>query len=475
MFPKHNFIGLSVIPMNEKVLLVNPTRGFRKGNIWKSIDRCLPPLGIGYIAAYLEQHKVPVEIIDVAAENLSEEEIKYRISKVKAGFIGIGCLTANFSNAIKLAELAKKACPDSKIIFGGVHATIMPEEFLKKRFVDIVALGEAEETMLEIATGKRLEKIDGICFKRNGKIVSTKPREPIETLDSVPFPAYHLLPMQLYRPSLGNYKRLPAISMITSRGCPGKCTFCFTGVSGQRLRFRSARNIADEIKFLIRNYGIKEVSFYDDSFTANRKNVRDLCGIILQEKIDITWSCMSRADLVDLETLKLMKKSGCHQIGYGIESADEKILSNIKKGISIEKVKQAVKLTKQAGIEVRAMFMLGSPGETLETMEKTLKFAIEMNPEIVLFNITTPLPGTEMFHWAKSKGLLTTMDWDDYDLSKMVMRLPTLSAKEIKDFYSKAYKRFYLRPSYIMMRLLKLRSINDVKNAINSFRAVVGI
>jgi len=240
-------------------------------------------------------------------------------------------------------------------------------------------------------------------------------------------------------------------------------------VSGRHTRFRSAANIADEIKLLIRDYGIREVSFYDDTFTANRENVLELCGTIRREGIDITWSCMSRIDRVDAGLLREMKSAGCHQIGYGIESADEGILRNIRKPIPLDRANQAVEWTRRAGINVRCMFMFGNPGETEETMEKTFKFALELDPDIAVFNITTPFPGTEMFDWAKENGYLLTRDWAKYDLSGCIMRLPTLEPEKIERFYRKAYRRFYMRPGYLIRRLFKIRNFTELQMNIRSF------
>ena len=461
-----------------KVLLINPGRSFRTGNVWKSIDRSLPPLGLAYIASFLEKNNVPVEILDIMAENLSEKEIKGRVKKSSPDLIGLTSVTVTYKTALKIAKLCKQVCPDAKIIFGGVHPTIYPSEVLSHDFVDFVAVCEGELTMVELAKAmeaKDYSKVPGILYKKNGKQLSTPSRQFIADLDTVPLPAYHLLPMHLYRPALGNYKKLPAMSMLGTRGCPGRCTFCFTGVFGSRTRHRSAASLLNEIRFLIKHYGIKEVSFYDDSFTANRKVVREMCQGLIDEGIKLSWSCMSRVDLVDQETLNLMKKAGCHQIGYGVESADPQILKNINKMISLDKVKAAVRMTKKAGIDVRAMFMLGNPGETEETIEKTIQFAIDLSPDLVIFNITTPLPGTGMFEWAKKNGYLTTLDWDKYDLSVVVMKLPTVSKETILKYYSSAYKRFYLRPAYLFQRLLKIRSLTDIKVNIDSFKAMLNI
>lgn len=451
------------------IVLINPPRLFKEGNIWKAIDRSLPALGIAYCAAYLEKEGFTVKILDMQAEPRTPDELKSILQEWSPKFVGLTATTVEIERALEVARFAKENSPQTGIIFGGVHSTLLPEEILSHEFVDLVVRGEGEITLTELMEARPLEDISGLSFKKNGKIVHNQAREFIENIDDIPYPAHHLLPMKKYRPSTGNYKRLPAMSMMTSRGCPGKCTFCSTKAMGKRTRFRTPANIVGEIEKLIKDYGIKEISFYDDTITAKRKNMQGMCELILKRGVDITWSCMSRVDCIDQETLRLMKQAGCHQIGYGVESGDENILKNIKKHISLEKAKEAVAMTKEAGLDVRCMFMFGNPGETEETLEKTLHLAIKLDPDIVVFNITTPYPGTEMYEWAVKNGYLNITNWDKYDLANIVMNLPTVNQETIAKYYHKAYKRFYLRPSYLLRRLLKIRTLNDLRNNYRSF------
>jgi len=452
-----------------KILLINPARLIRVGNIWQKINPELPPLGLGYVASYLEKQGIQVKILDLGVENINHLDLQNTVKGMRPDLVGITANTILIKNAIEIAGVIKAALPEAKIVMGGVHPTIFPDEVLSDPSVDYVVRNEGEITFAELAGGKPVSEIQGISYKIGDRHIHNPPRPFMENLDDMPHPAYHLLPMAKYHPSVGNYKRLPAASIITSRGCPGRCTFCYTGGHGKRIRFRSAENIIDEIQLLIRDYGIKEISFYDDTFTANKENVRRFCRLIKQENIDITWTCMSRIDFVDEETLSLMKIAGCHQIGYGIESSDEGILKNIKKRISLSDVPKVIKLTQKCGIEARAMFIFGSPGETEQTMKNTLDFAIKLRPDLVVFNVTTPYPGTEMFAWAKEKGYLNTTDWSKCDLSQSVMNLPGLEPKVIERFYLMAYRRFYLRPSFLLKRLFKLRSPLDFKNNMKAF------
>ncbi|MBM4043687.1 MAG: radical SAM protein [Planctomycetes bacterium] len=450
-------------------LLINPPRRLRAGNIWKTIDRSLPPLGLGYIASYLEKHGVSVDVLDLQAQSYTLEDVIAFARRRRPEVVGITATSVEVAGALYIAERIKSRMPDVKVVLGGSHASVMPEDVLQHAFVDVVVRGEGEEAMREIASGMPLDTIRGISYHANGEIYHSPNRELVKDLDSLPFPAYHLLPMRAYRPSSGNYRRLPAMSMITTRGCPGKCTFCHTEMFGHRTRFRSPRSIADEIKLLVRDYGIREISFYDDTFTARRRNVAELCDILLCEKIGVTWSCMSRVDCVDAELLGAMKRAGCHQVGYGIESADEGILSNVNKKIDLNEAAAAVKCTRDAGMDARVMFMLGNPGETAETMEKTVRFALSLDADIFVFNITTPYPGTAMFQWARENGYLKTMDWAEYDLSKPVMELPTVSSGLVEEYYRRAYRRCYLRPRYLASRLLGIRSYEMLRMNVQTF------
>jgi radical SAM superfamily enzyme YgiQ (UPF0313 family) len=453
------------------VLLINPGWMIRSGNIWKKIEGSMPPLGLAYVASYLEKNSIKVRIIDIHAEKLPAVSLLDTVVNNPA-YIGITATTMTVVSALETAAVCRIKFPGAKIVFGGVHPTIMPEDVLKSPDVDFVIRGEGERPFLELIQGKSLPEIPGLSYKMDGAYVHNPEGALIENLDTLPFPAYHLLPVKNYIPTLGSYKRLPAISLITSRGCPGKCTFCLGSYLGGKVRIHSTQYIIAEIKTLIKDYGIKEISFYDDTFTAFKNKVRDFCNIIINEKIDITWPCFARVDFVDEDILKLMKKAGCHQIMYGIESGNDEILKNIKKRTSLKRAVEVVAMTKKAGIECRATFMLGNPGETQQTMEETLAFAKKLDPDIALFNITTPYPGTEIYAWADSNGYLKTKDWSKYDLSNSVMDIPGLSSTEVEKFYKKVHREFYGRPLYLFRRLLRLRSLNDLIVAIKAALAV---
>ena len=444
-------------------------------NLWKQVASCWPSLGLAYIAAVLEQAGHQAWYLDCSAEHYSVGEVENVLRENYENDFDFVILTATtplVNNALAIAALAKKRWPKAKTVLGGVHPSVLPDETLVHEAVDFVVIDEGEETMKELADGKNPTEILGLCYKQNGQIIKNVLRPLIQDLDSIPPPAYHLLPMKKYYPAVGSYKRLPAMILFATRGCPGRCTYCHRSFRGV-VRKRSAESILNEIKILQQDYGIKEVAFYDDTFTLFKDVVREFCTTIVREKIDITWSCFTRVDQVDEEMLSLMKQAGCHLILFGVESADEQILKNIKKNISLKQVEEVVKLARRIKIETRASFMFGNQGETEETIKKTIDFAIKLDPDEVQFNIATAYPGTELFNWAKERGYIRTFNWNDYSMSNVVLELPGLNKEKMQHYYELAHRKFYLRPKIILRRLLNIRTWNQLKQEIKGGLAVL--
>ncbi len=441
------------------ILLINPPWVIGEDkNLWKGVASCWPSLGLAYIAAVLERDGHRVRYLDCSAEHLTVGATRAVLQSYQPpDFIGLHATTPLVNNALAIAAIAKEVFPGVKTVIGGVHASVLPDEVLEQTAVDYVIIDEGEEAMRELVGGRNPEEILSLGYKKDGRIIKNPLRPLIENLDSLPFPAYHLLPMDKYYPAIGSYKRLPAMAILATRGCPGRCTFCYRTFRG-RVRVRSAANIVAEIKLLQKNYGIKEIAFYDDTFTLFKPVVKEFCDIIKKEKFNLSWSCFTRVDRIDEDLLKIMKAAGCHLILFGVESADEQILKNINKGISLDKVRAVVKLARKLGVETRASFMFGNQGETEETIKKTIAFALELDPDEVQFNITTPYPGTELFAWAKERGYIKSFNWDDYSYSNVVLELPGLPREKLQYYYDLAHRRFYFRPKIILRRLFKVRS-----------------
>lgn len=458
-----------------RILLINPPWFKRPENVWGKIDSVMPPLGLAWIASVLEKTGHQVVIFDAQAEGLTLEQFPDHFRAL--GKFHLVCITATTSlvnSALAIARMVKAESKAVRVVMGGVHPTVLPNEVLAESAVDLVVRGEGENTILDIAAEEPVDKIDGISYRQNGSVVHNPDRKLIDDLDLLPLPAYHLLPMRLYHPAAGAYKQLPATSVLATRGCPGKCTFCYR-IFGNRLRVRSGKNVALEVKYLQDRFGVREICFYDDTFTVSHRAVRAFCQSLKDMNVQVTWSCFSRVDVVNEDLLRMMKDAGCHQIMYGVETASLAILKNINKRIDFAKIEEAVRISKKVGIDVRAAFMIGNPGETAETLEETFKFAVRLNPEIAIFNITTPFPGTAMFAWAKNKGFLKTENWEDYDLAHCVMRLPTISEEKIMQFYRQVHRRYSFRWKYLVLRLLKLRSFDDVINALRGLRVMLNV
>lgn len=464
-------------------LLISPPMFYEDSeNIWTEINSDFPCLGLASIAAYARQDGYRVRIIDCNIDapsvDLFEKYFRdnYAARYEKIRVVGLAAMTCTIKKAYRIAAIVKRYYPEATVVIGGVHATFLPAEVLEDDNIDLAVIGEGEITLKEILDGRPWENIKGIAYRRtenNGpKIVKNPPRERVVDLDSLPMPAYDLLPVLKYKPAKGSYKRLPAMAMMTSRGCPGRCTFC-SKTLGYLLVFRSAQKIYEEIKYLIDNYGIRQIMFYDDTFTCNRRNVIKLCDLLLENKADIVWTCFARVDFVDEELLAKMKQAGCHQIMYGVENIDPAVLENINKKINLEQVENAVRWTKRAGIECRLAFMVGNPGDSEEVIRKNMAFIRRVEPDLLIVNITTPFPGTEMFKWAKERDLILTYDWDDYTLAKPIMRLENLSADAIRGLYKLMYRSFYFRPKFILKKIARIRSLDDIIIYLSGFRALL--
>ena len=459
------------IMQQTDVLLINPPWVSKDENIWHGIKAAMPPLGLLTIAAQIEKHGYSVKVIDVHVEKLGADELKERIKEINPRIVGISVLTATALAAYKICQLTKEISPKILVVLGGVHVDALPSEALRNPYVDIVVRGDGERTFTKIVQRVPIEQINGISYRQGDRLVHNPPTEVIMDLDSIPFPAYHLVPMEKYYPAIGAYRRLPAINLMMTRGCPGKCTFCNSAET--TLRTRSAEKVVEEILRLKKTYGIREIQFYDDTFTIFKQNVFKFCELMVEQKVDVLWTAFVRADCISDKMARAMKKAGCHQVMFGIESGDEQIRHNIRKPINEEITRRAIKSARDAGLETRAAFMFGNEGETLATMKKTLDFAIYLDVDIAIFNVTTPYPGTQLFNWARKHGYLRTEDWNEYEMSQFLLNLPTISGEEVMRFYEEAHKFFYSRPKAIWRRLLKIKNFHHLRDAMYAFVYIV--
>ena len=451
--------------MKLKTVLINPLQDTKYPE---------PPLGLASIAAVLERENYQVEILDANALRLSESEAAKEIGNVD--IIGITAITSFINSATQVAKEIKKEKPSSTVIVGGAHVTVLPEETLRNvPEIDIVVRGEGEETVVELYEALKssvsLQNVRGITYRDNGMIKSTPMRPPIADMDSLPFPAYHLLPLHRYKLHPPYGRKLPFMAMITSRGCPYNCLFCSNTVFGQKFRSHSPQRIASEVQYLGEKFKIKEIAFCDDTFTLDKKRIAKLAEEFKERGLSIPWTCKARVDLVAEELLKEMKEAGCYMIAYGIESGNQTILNNLRKKITIEQVRKAVKTTHDVGIQSIGYFMLGSPGETPATIRQTIDFANHLPLDFAQFSVTIPFPGTDLYNLYLEQGIKNE-NWDNFiytnirSVSVPVFETALLSKDDLQKWYAKAYKEFYLRFSYIWERLKRTRSLGDLKTNI---------
>ncbi|MCC7202786.1 MAG: cobalamin-dependent protein [Nitrospirae bacterium] len=451
------------------VIFVNPplTLEERYGDL-SAAGSNLPSMGLLLLAAVVRKLGLTTKIIDAPSLNLSYSETMDRIFEAPPLFLGITAVTTSVYKAAKLAEMVKGREGRIRIIIGGPHLTAVPEETMK-RFpeFDIGVIGEGESTVTELfnkfrdigkeggfvsnrqwdALSGDLEKIPGLILRDNGSYKITDKRDTIKDLDTLPFPAWDLLPgfPDQYKPAAFKYRKLPATYVLTSRGCPHKCIFCDTSVFSRQFRYFSAEYMMEMIMLLYKKYGIREISFEDDTFLTFKKRLVKICESFIQQKLDISWSCNGRVHGVDREILKLMKRAGCWQISYGIESGDQGILDFADKHIKLEQVEHAITLTEEAGILSKGFFILGFPFDSDETIERTIMFAKRLRLNDISVAMMTPFPGSQMYEIGQKHGTINT-DWQSMNLLETVF-VPDGLTKEKLEYYNKKFlKEFYLRP-----------------------------
>ncbi len=457
--------------MTARVLLIDPPYLGRGARWWDHVGARMPGLGLPSLAAWLERSGHRVDLVDCTAEGIGPEDLRARVGGLRPDVVGLTAMTPVVPAALAAARTCRRLFPGARIVVGGTHATVRPEDLLAGDAVDAVVRGEGEIPLERLVDGASVEELTGVSYRGDGGVVHNPECTPIDDLDDLPLPAYHLLDLRRYRPGLGTYRRLPAMCLVTTRGCAHHCTYCFN-LFGHRPRRRSAERILDDVRQLRRRFGIRQLLFYDDAFTVHRDRLRAFCQGLLRDGARVSWTCYGRVDAVRADLLSLMARAGCHQICYGIESGSQRVLDSVDKRITLEQVRRAVRLTREAGIEPRGSFMLGNRGETARTMLQTIDLALSLDLEVALFSVATPYPGTALYDWAEREGLLTTRDWADYDRAHTVLRLPTVDPDTVWAHHRLAYRRFYLRPRYLLHRGARLRTLRHLRDAARVLAAV---
>ncbi len=427
----------------------------------------LPPLGVLSIAACIETAGRSVAVIDAHAEQLDIEGIAVRIRQHRPRFLGLSVLTSQCPSAHRVARLAKEIVPDCVVVAGGVHAEAMPERMLQNSAFDCVVRGDGEDTMLEIMEGKDFGDVLGLSY-RVGVTVEHNAARPVETkLDARPMPAYHLVDFGNYYPGATTYRHLPAINLLMTRGCPGRCTFCNSAKT--TLRSRSPESMVAQVKHLHDTYGIRQFQFYDDTFTVLKKVCLRFCELLEAEQLDVSWIAFIRGDCFSEELAAAMQRAGCHQVLIGIETGSAQIGARIGKTIDPQRYHRSVEIAHAHGMEVRASFVIGNLDETWETMQASLDLAIDLDVDFFQLFISTPYPGTAVFKEAVERGWLKHMDWIHYGQAMVLVDQPQISAEEIHRFEGYANRSFYLRPRSLkrmLGRVLNGRHLRDYALAV---------
>lgn len=403
-----------------------------KFNSWQNLEM---PLGIAYIASELERRGHKVVIKDYEVQHFEEADFQGMLKELNPAIAGISFRSSSYASAKKIYSQIRQVNPDIKVILGGHHATAFPEGTLNDMGADFIIRGEGEYAMAELLEALEgngaLDKIKGLTYRKAGIAVSNEPRDSIEDLDALGFPAWHLLPIEKY--AIG--------SILTSRGCPFSCIYCDKGVSTRKVRFRSPQNIYQEIKDFEEKYKKGRIYFVDDYFLLHKKRLSEIFDLIINdERLKFKWYCQARVDGIDEEILNGAKKSGCDMIIYGIESGDKTEIEYMNKKTTLEQAQEAVRLTKQAGIKARANFMIGFPISTAATVSNSIRFAKKINADLYRFFIVSPLPNTIL--WERLEKLypqLAMAGWEKFDFYSPSFDTVDLKKKDLVSYVMAAY------------------------------------
>ncbi|MBI4678113.1 MAG: cobalamin B12-binding domain-containing protein [Elusimicrobia bacterium] len=444
----------------------------------------IPPQPLINLGAVLRQRGFKVRLLDANALGLTPEETTRRILGWSPRFVGITAPTMLISTAGRIAKAVKDSAPDIVTIVGGPHLTAVPKETMESYpGVDIGVIGEGENTILELLQSierkSPLDGVKGIIYRGSSGPRRTPPRPFIQDLDTLPFPAWDMLPdlLERYQQSAARIGRLPNVSIITSRGCPFQCIFCNRTVFGNVTRAHSADYVMRMIRRLIERYRIKSISFEDDNFVVFRKRLVDLCERLVSEGVDIVWDCASNVNAVQPEILALMRKAGCWQINYGIESGSQRILDFIRKGTTLKKIQEALAMTRAAGINTKGYFIIGHPTETLESIQETIDFVKRIDLDIFQMSFMVPFPGTELHAMADRYGSFAK------ELDHMHIWTPQfiphgLSKETMEKESMRAYREFYFRPrpiyGYLKRSLRPSVAAKFVKDGLRILRFLLG-
>jgi radical SAM superfamily enzyme YgiQ (UPF0313 family) len=458
---------------NKKILLLTPPlrSGGKYTDGFQGTRPVLPPLGIASIAAELERRGHFVEIYDGAAGDLDSAAICAKTASFD--MVGVSVITFHAKTAYDLMAGIRKANPRVPVVAGGPHISALPLEPLEKGLADFSVVGEGEYILPQIIDayfgGRDYSGLDGAAYVVDKTVYPARGSGIIEDLDALPPPARHLLPMKKYRTSAVRTRRFPALSSVTSRGCPMRCAFCFNNLPyRKRTRFLSAAGVYGEMAELKNKHGAREVHFWDDNFLTRKDRVDELCERLKNSPLDIPFDCEGTILSFDPSVLGRLKRAGCFMVSYGIESGSQRVLDMMRKNIKIDDIKRVVRETRKLGLAARGYFLIGFPGETAEEISETINFACSLGLNDATFSILIPLPGTEIFSTALTEPGFQKNYWTERTLSEISFPKPpliyhpvTVSEEALINFHRTAVRKFYLRPSQIIEKFFRMLSGPD--------------
>ena len=418
-----------------------------------------PSLPLLQLAAWTRQHGYAVQVIDLHAENLYPKDAGPRVREFGAHIVALTAKTLGWPAVIEIAQMIKVECPGALVVVGGPHLSIYPKESLTWDCFDIAVVGDGEETMLEICDrveeGGSLDDIAGTCVRKGGEIVLNPARAVPKDIDRYPMPAWDLVDVNRYH-CLTLLK--PFATMVTTRGCPWHCGYC-SQVYSDKLRFRAPELVVDEMEWLVKNYGVREIVMFDETFTIGKKRMRKFCDEILRRNLKVKFNIRARVDTVDREVLEMLKRAGLRSIHMGVEAGTDRVLKIMNKQITREQTERAFRIAREVGIETRGYFMVGYYDTSPQDVEEMINFSASLGLDWASYSVATALPATDLYRIAQERGYVDGDFWRRYTINGggpiPQLETETFTAERLRQYRTKAYLNFYLRPDLIRRKLSK--------------------
>ncbi|MEW6273330.1 MAG: radical SAM protein [Thermodesulfobacteriota bacterium] len=447
-------------PRTRTLVLMEPPFCFwdRSMDRLREGEETIPGIGILVLAALAREKGYAVHVVDAKRAGTTNEDAAKRIVALEPDVLGISCTTISVTNGSRVAAQVKAALPGCVTILGGSHVSAVPERTLEKfPAFDYGIVGEGEHSLFELLArleqGRDVRDVPGLAYRdpERGGVVRANPRAAyLEDLDSLPMPAWDLVPNfpHAFAPSMFNYRRSPVGTLITQRGCPFSCTFCDRSTSGRRGRWHSVEYVVRMLRQM-GDYGVKHILFYDDLFTVNKQRVRQLCEAMLDHGLDFTWSCNSHPNLLDADTMALMRRAGCWQIAYGIESGSQRVLNHVKHEVKLDKLLRTLHMTREAGLKIKGLMMCAHPTETVESLSETNRFLRTAPLDLMQLTKFTPYPGTPSYPTIHEYGAFVE-DWENMNAMNFVFVPNGLDVPTLEHWFHRMYRTFYTRPDVLL-------------------------